>query len=552
MTWTPAFPLAELGSGQARLFKSGSHRVAVFHLGHGEVFAVDNACPHEGYPLVQGEVRDRVLTCAWHNFKFDLGSGACLKGDEDVRNYPTRVVDGVIEVDLTAEDPSRRIEAARASLQQAVLEGQAGRMARDVVRLLHAGVPGRAILADAAALDARHAEYGTTHATPVATDLIGYLDGTPENDTLVIALALELVSDASLRRPARQWPVAIRSGDFEDELSRAVEAEEVDRALGLVRGGLGEHDVGAALLRCASEHFLGFGHPLIYATKILELLGADDRHAEDLFCALTLRIVSSTREDTLPPMKRWRQWVDAHELRPGTRVLSESDVQELAGRILDPADRAIEADLLDQISGETASASLLDVLVLAAAERLLRFDPSIHDDWTVQDTWLSATHLLTHAHAIREALAHGERPELLVNLVWSLAFIRRSHRLDLPHPPASRPVPATLDDIVAALDHRDRRVVALAHGWLEAGGASADLEPRLHRWLLRSPATVPIFVAHQIKTLRVALQEARLKTPLLGVLRYLAHPVAERGTHGDVHDAVQLVIHGRLPRLRAS
>ena len=42
-------------------------QVALFHA-NGRVFAIDNRCPHEGYPLVKGSVNsDCVLTCNWHN-----------------------------------------------------------------------------------------------------------------------------------------------------------------------------------------------------------------------------------------------------------------------------------------------------------------------------------------------------------------------------------------------------------------------------------------------------------------------------------------------------
>ncbi|RKZ15160.1 hypothetical protein DRQ53_09730, partial [bacterium] len=54
--WTPAFPLEDLPRGGAKLLKTDTHKLALFRLEDGEVFAVDNACPHEGYPLVQGEV----------------------------------------------------------------------------------------------------------------------------------------------------------------------------------------------------------------------------------------------------------------------------------------------------------------------------------------------------------------------------------------------------------------------------------------------------------------------------------------------------------------
>ncbi len=45
------------------LVVSAAHRrIAVFG-DAGEVFAVDNRCPHMGFPLDRGSVRDGILTC---------------------------------------------------------------------------------------------------------------------------------------------------------------------------------------------------------------------------------------------------------------------------------------------------------------------------------------------------------------------------------------------------------------------------------------------------------------------------------------------------------
>ena len=54
-------------------------------------YAVDAACPHEGNPLVDGDLAGGVLTCAYHLWRFDLETGACLHGDRPVRRYETRV-----------------------------------------------------------------------------------------------------------------------------------------------------------------------------------------------------------------------------------------------------------------------------------------------------------------------------------------------------------------------------------------------------------------------------------------------------------------------------
>ena len=87
-------PTADLPTGGQILVRSGSRQIAVFRLESGDLYAVDNQCPHEGYPLVKGTVKDCILTCPWHNYKFRLQDGACLMGDEAVRTFPVRELGG--------------------------------------------------------------------------------------------------------------------------------------------------------------------------------------------------------------------------------------------------------------------------------------------------------------------------------------------------------------------------------------------------------------------------------------------------------------------------
>jgi nitrite reductase/ring-hydroxylating ferredoxin subunit len=87
-----------LASGRAVL-DAGDREIVVLEV-DGEFHAFDNACPHQGNPLVDGEVLGDVLECAYHGWRFDLATGACLVGDEAARRYPVELVGGELRIRL--------------------------------------------------------------------------------------------------------------------------------------------------------------------------------------------------------------------------------------------------------------------------------------------------------------------------------------------------------------------------------------------------------------------------------------------------------------------
>ena len=63
----------------------------------GRVFALDNRCPHMGFPLHRGSVCDGILTCHWHHARFDLESGGTFdQFADDVRAFPVEIRDGAV------------------------------------------------------------------------------------------------------------------------------------------------------------------------------------------------------------------------------------------------------------------------------------------------------------------------------------------------------------------------------------------------------------------------------------------------------------------------
>lgn len=65
--------------GTSRAVPVGRYEVALFNVG-GEFFALENACPHQGSPLVDGWIERGTITCPWHAWCFDLRTGRLTLG----------------------------------------------------------------------------------------------------------------------------------------------------------------------------------------------------------------------------------------------------------------------------------------------------------------------------------------------------------------------------------------------------------------------------------------------------------------------------------------
>lgn len=89
----------ELGPDGRGFVEADGEGIVVFRVGD-EIYAAANACPHAGNPLVEGELLGLTLVCAYHGWRFDLETGACLLGDEPLRRYPAEIRDGQVWVDL--------------------------------------------------------------------------------------------------------------------------------------------------------------------------------------------------------------------------------------------------------------------------------------------------------------------------------------------------------------------------------------------------------------------------------------------------------------------
>ena len=161
--WREAMPLAELEAVSVKLLRIAGKQIALFATENG-VRACDNRCPHEGYPLSEGSLSQCILTCNWHNWKFDLDSGDNLLGGDRLRTYPVEVRDGEIWLDITELPFEQRYQTITRSLYDAFDDYSYDRIAREIARLTRLGADPLDALRLAIAWSWQRMEFGWTHA----------------------------------------------------------------------------------------------------------------------------------------------------------------------------------------------------------------------------------------------------------------------------------------------------------------------------------------------------------------------------------------------------
>lgn len=557
MAFQPVTTLDRLPVGSIRMLRGGGKRLAVVRTAAG-VHAMDNACPHEGYSLAQGELKGEELTCAWHNWKFRVADGRCVLGEEDVRSYPVRIDGDQVLVDLADPDPADLRPQLVQSLRRAIDQNYVGQTARDVVRLLRAEADPGELVWEAVAWGAPRAEFGWGHALASATDCLSML-GRWSGDARAIPVvqAIAGVAEVERRRPLRPVPdpVTTLPADPATAFRALVEDERGDEAEALLRGaieaGVAPAELRRWLLGAVSDHHLGFGHQAIYTQKaftLLDALGAD--RAATVLPHLVPSIVVATREDKLPPM------------RPFLRALAGADLDALAG--LAPADGwEDDGRLRDALLGRDKAAPavealralregagverLLDAVVLAASERLLRYDPAVDFDPHQDFGWLDITHSMTYADAVRWAWRAEPGPDTLRLALFTVFHVHDSGRFEWRRDtPVTTPVvePRSGDLQAAVEAGAPDDAVAIALGTPPAEAAAA-----LERASLADRAGSFIVTAHLIKTAHAATVEAAAtgsSLPLAGAARFVAGPRLERFVTANAWRAIDL-LSGRGP-----
>ena len=105
MASTKVCTISDIAPGHMAAFFVDGWEVVVVRDSSGTFRAYDGICPHEDYPLVDGELDDDVLMCAGHAWCFDVTNGKCINQPSfTLAQYQVDIRDSELFVDRVRID----------------------------------------------------------------------------------------------------------------------------------------------------------------------------------------------------------------------------------------------------------------------------------------------------------------------------------------------------------------------------------------------------------------------------------------------------------------
>jgi nitrite reductase/ring-hydroxylating ferredoxin subunit len=494
-------------SGQLRV-KVGSAPVVVFWH-EDEAWAIEDRCPHLGFPLHRGTVEAGMVTCHWHHARFDLASGCTLDlFADDARGFDVSIAGDTVFVSPRTETDT--VDHLRARLRNGLEDDLSLVIAKSVLGLLDAGVPPEEIVLLGLDFGVAYRSAGWGAGLTVLVAMANVLPHLREDDrALALIHGLAFVSRDTRGRPPRFPLDPLDSADVpSDRLgswyrrfidTRSDEAAERTLATALQSAAIDE--VEAMMFAAVTDHvFIDEGHTLDFTNKAFEALdhvGHDEAHR--ILPTMVLQTAQASRHEELAS---WRHPDDLAGLvletnehlpneliAPGTTF---EDVGALGWSLLEEDPETVVRALLDALGAGASPEQVARAVSYAAALRITRF----HTQNDFGD-WNTVHHSFTTANALHQAIVRNPTPELLRGVVHNALRVFLDRFLNVP--PARLPETSTGDliDLDACWDVQGMvdRAGAIAYGFLASGGDRSELIAALGRALLAEDAQ---FHWHQV------------------------------------------------------
>jgi len=536
---------------------------------NGKIFAVDNRCPHMGYPLNRGSVQDGILICHWHHAMFDLASGCTFHPfADDVQAYPIDVRERSVYVNVGANGADA-VARWKIRLREGLEQSINLILAKSVIALRSLKTAPDAIVEVGALYGARGRRAGWGPAMTILTCMANVAEKLTDADK-VLALyqgLLHVSSETSASAP--RIPLTRLETDthslaqLKTWFRYFIEVRNADGAertiLTAIAQGATPTQICDMMVAAATDHFYrDGGHTLDFINKAFELLERIGwEKADEVIPTLVGMLASSSRAEE---QNRWRSPIDFVPVLRGIFDELEAIIQSGKGKQWHGSEALTETllgedalgtiDALKSAFQEGATLTeLTQTLASAAALRIARF----HTKNEFGD-WIAVLHTYTYANALHQCAKRAPSVEIARGIFHGAMAIYFDRWFNMPAArlPQNRRETETLptdadellDGFVELLDTQAQadRGGMYIYRYLSLGHPREALLERLGHILLREDAEF-----HSFQMLEAAFQqadeldEARARIALVAAARYLAaHAPTARARRQTANLALRL------------
>ena len=490
------------------------HVVVLVH-NEGEIYALDNRCPHMGFPLDRGSVKDGILTCHWHHARFDLCTGGSFDlWADDTPNFPVEVRNDDVYVDVTPRhDP---VEHQRKRLAVGLERSLSLVVAKAAITLVDEADDTLTPFAAGLDFGTRYRMEGWGQGLTMLTCFQNLLPSLGREDrakALAHGLAAVATDSAGSSPRFPVTPLPDGSPDLttlKKWFRRFIlvrDAEGAERCIvTALQAGAGPQQMADILFSAATDfRYIDIGHPLDFTNKAFEALDIVGwEQAEAVLTSLVPGYASARR---MEESNAWRNPIDLIDLLGDGRAqvldaLSTGRPQRgrWAGRaglvpvLLSDDPQAIVDALLEALRAGASEVELAAAVTYAAALRIARFHTS-----NEFGDWDTAQHTFTFANAVHQGMRRLEGYEspddylLLLRGVFDAAmsiYLDRFLNIPAARLPAAAGANGTAPPLPALADLLDQQQQVNAAGnavgsYLFQGGDAAALRAELGALLLR-------------------------------------------------------------------
>jgi nitrite reductase/ring-hydroxylating ferredoxin subunit len=463
------------------------HTVAIFLYGS-KIYAVDNRCPHMGFPLNQGTVKDGILTCHWHHARFDLINGGTFdQWAGDVTSFPVEIrIGNEVWIDISPAVRESDIHQHNQTLLQNGLKQNIPLMiAKTVIALSDRQKRNREksntkkeeedtdgllnVFRVGLEFGSHYKQSGWGQGLTMHTcmmNIVPYLDN--EDKPYALYHGLSAVAQDCASMPPRfkvsplpePWPDLSTLKRWFRQFVESRDAQAAERCIvTAVRMGVDNHEIADMLFAAATDHrYLDVGHVLDFTNKALEALDIvgwdnNNNNEELVESVLSSLVFGYANAERMEESNSWRYPIDLIDIlekafkklptvsENGRRIREQSEKKKLNQRdqlvtvLLGDDPQLIVNSLLDALSQDASKEELASVVAHAAALRIAQFQTrNEFGDWD------AALHTFTYINAVHQGLRRITTPELFRGVFDGAMRVYLNRFLNVPPVPLPKPM----------------------------------------------------------------------------------------------------------------